>query len=101
VARLGRHTATQGGLTLVELLIAIAVLATLSTIALLWYMDVTERAKIARAVADITTVGGDIDTFELSNDRLPNDLAEIGRASLRDPWGRHRGSGARTTTSCR
>ena len=85
--RLARHARQQRGLTLVELLIVIAVVATLATIALLWYVGVTEQAKIARAVADITIIGGDVDTFELTNDRLPNDLAEVGRASLRDPWG--------------
>ena len=74
-------------MTLIELLIIVAVVAVLATIALLYYMDVTEQAKIARAAADITTIGGDIDTFELMNDRLPNDLAEVGRAALKDPWG--------------
>ena len=64
-----------------------AVLGTLVTIGLLFYGDVTEQAKVARAIADIATIGGDIDTFEVMNDRLPNDLAEIGRGSLLDPWG--------------
>lgn len=87
IRRLARHAGQQRGLTLVEVLIILAVVATLATIALLYYIDVTEQARVARAVADITIVGSDIDTFELTNDRLPNDLAEVGRASLRDPWG--------------
>jgi general secretion pathway protein G len=85
VHHLGRHG--QRGLTLIELLIIMAVLGTLVTIGLLLYGDVTEQAKVARAVADIATIGGDIDTFEVMNDRLPNDLVETGRGSLRDPWG--------------
>jgi general secretion pathway protein G len=85
--RVLRDPAGQRGLTLVELLIILAVIATLATIALLLYADATEQAKIARAVADIAVMGGEIDTFEIVNDRLPNDLIEIGRASLRDPWG--------------
>jgi len=87
VSRLCGHAAGQQGLTLVELLIIMAVIATLATIGLLFYGDVTEQARVARAVADITTVGGEIDTFEMMNERLPNDLAEIGRAAFRDPWG--------------
>lgn len=75
------------GFTLVELVIVLAVIATLSTIAVLVYRDVSERAKIARAVADIATLDGEISTFEMTNERLPNDLAEIGRATLLDPWG--------------
>jgi general secretion pathway protein G len=61
--------------------------ATLATIVLLYYGDVNEQAKIARAIADIATISGEIDMFEMMNDRLPNDLAEIGRATLTDPWG--------------
>ncbi len=87
IRRLARHARQQRGLTLVELLIIMAGVAVLATIALLWYVDVTEQAKIARAIADTTIIGSDIDTFELTNDRLPNDLAEVGRASLKDPCG--------------
>jgi general secretion pathway protein G len=87
IRRLAGHARQQRGLTLIELLIIMAVVATLATIALLFYADMTEQARIARATADITIIGGDVDTFELTNDRLPNDLAELGRASLRDPWG--------------
>jgi general secretion pathway protein G len=86
-ARLVRHAGRERGLTVIELLIILAVVATLATIALLFYRDVTEQAKIARAVADIATISGQIDTFEMMNERLPNDLAEIGRAALKDPWG--------------
>ena len=84
---LRRRAGSQHGLTVIELLIILAVVATLATIALLFYRDVTEQAKIARAVADIATISGQIDTFEMMNERLPNDLAEIGRAALKDPWG--------------
>jgi general secretion pathway protein G len=84
---LRRHAASQRGLTLIELLLILAVVATLATIALLFYGNVTEQTKIARAVADIAVVASEIDTFEMMNERLPNDLAEIGRATLKDPWG--------------
>ncbi|HKW92458.1 MAG TPA: type II secretion system protein GspG [Methylomirabilota bacterium] len=81
------YACQQRGLTLIELLIIMAVLAVLTTIAMLWYGDVSDQAKIAKAIADIATIQGDIDTFEATNDRLPNDLSEVGRASLKDPWG--------------
>lgn len=64
-----------------------AVIATLSTITLLLYVNFTEHARVARAVADIQIVSSEITTFEMMNERLPNDLAEIGRATLKDPWG--------------
>jgi Tfp pilus assembly major pilin PilA len=73
----------------IELLIILAVVATLATIVLLYYGDVNEQAKIARAIADIATISGEIDMFEMMNDRLPNDLAEIGRATLKDRGATH------------
>jgi general secretion pathway protein G len=87
LAGLARHAADQRGLTIIELVIILAVIATLATIALFLYGDVTEQARVARAMADISIIAGEIDTFETMNERLPANLAEIGRASLRDPWG--------------
>ena len=87
LAHLGRHAGSQRGLTVIELLIILAIVATLATIVLLFYGDVSEQAKIARAIADIATISGEIDTFEMMNERLPTGLAEVGRATLRDPWG--------------
>lgn len=79
--RLNRH-----GLTLIELLITMAVIATLTTIAIGVYANVTERAKVAKAIADLRIMDSEIGAFEAETGRLPNDLAEINHASLRDPW---------------
>jgi general secretion pathway protein G len=65
----------------------VAVIGTLATIAILVYSNVTERAKVARAIADIATIESEIYAFATMNLRLPNDLAEIGRATFLDPWG--------------
>jgi general secretion pathway protein G len=77
----------QRGLTLSELLIVMAVIGILSSIALFLYSDFSYRAQVAKAVADIATLDSEISTFATMNERLPNDLADIGRAGLRDPWG--------------
>ncbi len=76
------------GLTLIELLIVLAVIGILATIGLLLYANVSDQARTARAVADIANVSSEILTFEATNERLPINLAEIGRAGLLDPWGR-------------
>jgi general secretion pathway protein G len=76
------------GLTLIELLIVLAVIGILASIGLVLYANVTDRARTARAVADIANVSSEILTFEATNERLPINLAEIGRAALLDPWGR-------------
>ena len=75
------------GYTLAELLIAMATLGIIAAVAIPSYIDYRERAQIAVAIADIHTLGKDIASYEFSNAALPNSLADIGRASLPDPWG--------------
>jgi len=65
----------------------LAVIGILASIAVVLYYNYTYQAQIARAVADIAVISSEISTFETMNERLPNDLGEIGRAAFRDPWG--------------
>lgn len=88
VRRRVRGMRSTRGLTLIELLIVLAVIGILATIGLLLYANVADQARPARAVADIANVSSEILTFEATNERLPINLAEIGRATLLDPWGR-------------
>jgi general secretion pathway protein G len=76
------------GLTLIELVMVLGLIATLSTIALFLYANFTEKAMVARAIADIANISSEISTFEMMNERLPTNLAEINRATFKDPWGR-------------
>lgn len=78
---------SQSGLTLAELMIVMAIIATLAAIAVPVIADVTERARVARAIADIKILESEIAVFEVLNRRLPTDLAEIGRGGIRDAWG--------------
>ena len=75
------------GLTLIELLVVMAVIAILSTIATVLYYDFTYKAQIARAVADIANISSEISTFQMMNERLPVNLAEINRGTFKDSWG--------------
>jgi general secretion pathway protein G len=85
VHRATRRTPTAG-FTLVELLIVVAIIATLASIAVPIYMGLTDRARIAKAMADIRILESEIAMFELERTRLPVDLGEINRAGLKDPW---------------
>ena len=77
----------QRGFTLVELMIVLAIIATLAAIAVPLYANVTERAKVAGAIADIRILDSEIGVFEAAKGRHPISLAEIGRDTLKDPWG--------------
>jgi general secretion pathway protein G len=77
----------RGGFTVIELVMILGLIGILATIAVLVYGDITERTRVAKAMADIVTLDSEISTFEMMNERLPNDLAEINRAGFLDPWG--------------
>ena len=79
------RTATAG-FTLVELMIVVAIIATLASIAVPIYMGLTDRARIAKAMADIRILESEIAMFEFQRTRLPVNLDEINRAALKDPW---------------
>jgi len=70
------------GFTLVELLLVLAIIGTLTSIGLPRIQESIDRAKIARAIGDIRALQADI-----TSDPLPADLAAIGRAGMLDPWG--------------
>jgi general secretion pathway protein G len=42
---------------------------------------------VARATADIRILDSEIGVFQAGKGRLPTSLAEIGRGTLKDPWG--------------
>lgn len=84
---IGRWARSNRGLTLIELLVVMAVIAVLATIALVLYYNFTYQAQVSRAVADISNISSEIQTFHMTNERLPIDLAEINRAGFLDPWG--------------
>ena len=74
------------GLTIVELLIVVMILATLATLGVPLYANALDNARAAKAMADIRIVEKEIFVFHLFNGRFPSNLAEVGRANLRDPW---------------
>jgi general secretion pathway protein G len=84
-----KHTPpTQSrGFTLVELLIVMAIILTVSAIAVPNLQAALNDARIARAIADINTIETDIEGYEIQNGQLPNTLADIGDDTMLDPWG--------------
>lgn len=77
----------SSGFTLVELLITIAIVGILSGIGIPLYAGYIEKAKIVRAVSDITNISKSIQVYNLDNSKYPQSLAEVGYVSMKDPWG--------------
>ncbi len=73
--------------TLLELMVAIAIIGILAAIAGPTYSQYINRVKYMVALTDIRGISRDANSFFLENGRYPNDLAEIGMANVRDPWG--------------
>jgi general secretion pathway protein G len=74
-------------LTLIELLVAIAIVGTLGAIAVPTYNNYIDKARNATAAADIVHIGLRIASFQAERG-TPNTLAQAGVTTLLDPWGR-------------
>ena len=75
------------GITIFELIIAVLIVFTLTGIALPLYTRYRDNVKMVQAVADIRTIEHDIYIYEGYATKLPDDLSQIGKGLLRDPWG--------------
>jgi general secretion pathway protein G len=73
--------------TLVELLITIAILGTLSAIAVPKYTDYVKKNNNSTAIVNIRDIESQIERFRALSGRPPNNLAEAGIAAQNDPWG--------------
>ena len=81
-----RERLGSDGLTLLELLITLAVIAILSAISLQIYGGALEKSKITRAIVEIESIEAAIIASE-SDRNLPDSLDEIGWGGRLDPWG--------------
>jgi general secretion pathway protein G len=81
-----RKRTVPKGYTLLELVVVIATIAALSSLAVLSYSAYVGRARITTTKADIYTLEKDIKSYEISNGELPDNLGAIGHDELKDPW---------------
>ena len=75
------------GFSLLEVLIVVAILAILISIAIPAYENYKDKQNIVQAKTDILELQVIIDRFYVANNRFPNNLAEINENVREDPWG--------------
>ncbi len=82
---IARHSS---GVTLIEIVIAIAIIGILGSVSVRLYDNYLHRADISQATLDIHSIIVAISHYELINDGdLPDDLDAVGKGGLLDPWG--------------
>lgn len=75
------------GFTLIEIMIVIAIIGTLSAIAVPNYLKYKNNAKIVVAVTDIRLIEKQISFLLVDNPQLPNNLNIVPNIPTNDPWG--------------
>ena len=75
------------GLTLIELMIAIAIIVVAAAIALPTYSSYQDRTKVSRAITEIGALNAKLRLYMVDNTFPPPSLAAIGESGKIDPWG--------------
>jgi general secretion pathway protein G len=83
----GRQFASAG-YTLFEILIVIAILGILASIAIVIYQDYKTKAKNSAAIAQVGNLQGALVNYRAENGTYPDDLSQIHGGQQLDPWQR-------------
>jgi general secretion pathway protein G len=75
------------GFTVIELMIAIAIIAVATAVAMPSYLNYVERTKVSRAIDDIGAINAKLRLYMVDYTVPPPSLAAVGESSKLDPWG--------------
>lgn len=78
---------SRSGFTLLELMIAVTIIATIATVAIPNYISSLRTARIVKAKATIRELQQEVELYRTRYGALPPTLAAVGRSQLLDPWG--------------
>lgn len=92
--------AMRGGFTLIEILVAVAIIGILGTVATLSITKNIEKAKATAAREAVNNIKGAVTNYYLQNKKYPSGLNDLisasgddepilegGEGALEDPWG--------------
>ena len=78
----------SAGFGLVELIVVLVIASLLAALAVPAYNGYVDRAKVSRAIGDISGLSVEIDRFSVNHDdQFPATLADLPINIPRDPWG--------------
>jgi general secretion pathway protein G len=78
----------QAGFTLLELMMAVAVVSLLFALAVPTYGRIIERTKVSRAGQELTKIAQEVQRYRTAHDfRLPGSLNDMAGIPRQDPWG--------------
>ena len=78
----------ERGLTIVELMIAIAIASILAAVALPRYQDYRERVRVAQAKQDIAVINASVKAYMHDSKVPPDTITGFLAPGKVDPWGR-------------
>ena len=79
----------QKGITLLELIIATAIMSVISMISVSAYSGYIETTKVSQAVSQIRALSFLIDDYAQEYGEYPETLRDIGNENIKDPWGNY------------
>jgi prepilin-type N-terminal cleavage/methylation domain-containing protein len=85
----GIHLRNSRGITLIELIVAFAILAVLAALAIPTYSTYKDLARESAAMTDIRTIELAINGYKAENGSNPANLSQVKYDTLIDPWGNH------------
>lgn len=78
---------SRGGFTLIELMIAIALIGILSGFGIPMYMSYRERVQSDNCKVGIKIIETALKGYGTENNGFPDTLADVGLGGMTDPWG--------------